>query len=77
MKPLALRPAESGADPLQQARLLRALRIMLAHPEDSQARRTLCQRGNTPAAPGGPRRQPGAGAQALHSPAGLAPAARP
>jgi hypothetical protein len=43
MKHLYVRHEQTVADPLQQERVLRALRIILEHQEDSDASRTLCQ----------------------------------
>jgi hypothetical protein len=42
MTHLDVRQAQTLADPLQPARVLRALRIVLAHQEDADARRTCC-----------------------------------
>jgi hypothetical protein len=71
------RHQQTVADPLQQERVLRALRIMLDHQEDAEASRPLGQRVNTPSAPGGHHCQPGARPETLQSPAGLAPTGGP
>jgi len=44
MKPLYIRQQQTVADPLQSERLLKALRIILEHQEDSHGSRTLCAR---------------------------------
>ena len=44
MKPLYIRQQQTVADPLQSERLLKALRIILEHQEDSNGSRTLCAR---------------------------------
>ena len=77
MKHLSIRQEQILADPLQQERLLRALRIILEHQEDAGASRTLCQSVNAQSATGGHHRQPGAVAATLHSLEGLEPAVRP
>jgi hypothetical protein len=72
-----VRHEQTVADPLQQERVLRALRIRLDHQEDAEASRTLCQRVHTPSAPGGPHHQPGALPATRHAPAGLEPTGGP
>lgn len=72
-----VRHEQTVADPRQKERVLRALRIMLEHQEDADARRTLGQSVNTPSAPGGHQCQPGALPDTRHSPAGLEPTAGP
>jgi hypothetical protein len=53
MKHLYVRHEQTVADPLQQERVLRALRIILEHQEDADASRTLCQSVNPQSAAGG------------------------
>src|SRR5262249_9600556 len=77
MRHLYIRHEQTVVDPLQQERLLRALRIILEHREDTDASRTLCQSVNTPSATGGHHCQPGALTPTAHSPAGLEPTTRP
>jgi hypothetical protein len=77
MKHVDLRHAQTVADPRQRERVLRALRIRLAHQEDAEASRPLCQSGNTPSAPGGYQRQPGTRPETRHASAGLEPPGGP
>jgi hypothetical protein len=77
MKHLYIRHEQTVADPLQPERLLRALRIIPEHQENTNASRTLCQSVNAPSAIGEHHRQPGTITQTLHSPAGLESAAPP
>ena len=77
MKHLYVRHEQTVADPLQQERVLRALRIMLEHQEDADASRTLCQSVNPQSAAGGHHRQPGALPDTRYSPTGLKPVTHP
>ena len=77
MRHLSIREEEIVADPLQQERLLRALRIILEQQEDAEASRTLCQSIHPQSATGGYHCPPGAITQTLHAPAGLESAAPP
>jgi hypothetical protein len=77
MRHLPIRHEHTVVDPLQQERLIRALRIILEHREDADARRTLCQGVNIPSATRGHHCQPGALTPPSHSPAGVEPMTRP
>lgn len=71
------RHEQTVADPLQQERVRRALRIILEHQEDAEARRTLCQSVHPQSAAGGHHRQPGALPETRYSPVGLEPVTHP
>jgi hypothetical protein len=77
MRHLYIRREHTGADPLQQEHLFRALQIILEHRDDVNASRTLRLSVNSPSAPGGHHGQPGARTPPLHASAGVELTTRP
>jgi hypothetical protein len=75
MKHLTMRDQYLVTDPLQDERLLRALRIILEHQEDHHAGGSLRPSVHSPSATGGDDCQPGASPHRRHSPAGGEPPA--
>lgn len=76
MKHLQVGQQQAVADPLQQERLLRALKISLEHQEANHASRTLCQGLHQSTATGGHDRESAPVAQALQPAIGVGSAAR-
>jgi hypothetical protein len=73
MKHLQVRHQYPVADPLQQERVRRALRIIVEHQEEDHASRTLRQSLNPQSTARRDHCQPAAVSHPLHSPTGMAP----
>ena len=76
MKALRIRQQQTVTDPLQSARLLKALTILLEHQEDSHGSRMLGSRLDQPSTTRRHHRKSTALAQALHAAPRVVVAAR-
>ena len=76
MKTLHIRSQRTGADPLQSERVLKALRIILEHQENTDASSLLCARFDSSATTRRDHRESTALTQILHSEPKVVPAAR-